>query len=85
MISDDIRLAEELYRRVDVEACLNDLNDRHPKRLESSGEVYLSNAVIDGKFLLRACILNFRTALEDIEALPEIVIRHGKALHPKAS
>jgi aromatic-L-amino-acid decarboxylase len=47
-------------------------------RLQNSGEAYISNAVIEGKFLLRACIVNFRTSLADIEALPEIVSRIGR-------
>ena len=38
----------------------------------------MSNAILEGKFVLRACIVNFRTGLTDIEALPEIVIRLGK-------
>jgi hypothetical protein len=33
--------------------------------------------VIEGKYVLRACIVNFRTALADVEALPGIVARHG--------
>jgi hypothetical protein len=33
--------------------------------------------VIHGKFALRACIVNFRTSLADIEALPELVLRIG--------
>ena len=44
-------------------------------RLQNSDEAYLSNAVIDGKFALRACIVNFRTSGKDIEALPSLVIR----------
>ena len=47
-------------------------------RLQRSGEAFLSNAVVEGKFLLRACIVNFRTSLEDIEALPGIVTRIGR-------
>src|SRR5580692_11586080 len=43
-------------------------------------QVYLSNAVIDGKFALRACIVNFRTSLDDIEALPRLVVRLGNEL-----
>ena len=37
-----------------------------------------SNAVVVGTFLLRACVVNFRTSLEDIEALPILVTRTGK-------
>jgi len=36
------------------------------------------NAVIDDKFVLRACVVNFRTTLADIEALPQIVARNGR-------
>jgi aromatic-L-amino-acid decarboxylase len=54
------------------------LNTELLTRLQNSGEAYLSNAVIDGKFALRACVVNFRTSLEDIEALPEIVLRIGR-------
>jgi aromatic-L-amino-acid/L-tryptophan decarboxylase len=57
---------------------LNQLNTELLTRLQNRGEVYISNAVIDGKFALRACIVNFRTSLEDIEALPEIVLRIGR-------
>jgi len=36
--------------------------------------------VIDGRYLLRACVVNFRTTEKDIDALPEIVVRHGRDL-----
>ncbi|HSM72330.1 MAG TPA: aspartate aminotransferase family protein [Anaerolineales bacterium] len=61
-----------------VDAYLNQLNTELLNRLQNGGEVYISNAVIDGKFTLRACIVNFRTSVEDIEALPEIVLRVGR-------
>jgi glutamate/tyrosine decarboxylase-like PLP-dependent enzyme len=108
MIADDIRLAQELYRLVDVhpelqaftqglstttfryvpfdltpgsqqvEAYLNQLNTAVLNRLQRGGEVFLSNAVVRGVFLLRACVVNFHTSLEDIEALPGIVTRIGR-------
>jgi len=59
---------------------LNQLNTELLTHLQNSGEAYVSNAVIDGKFTLRACLVNFRTSLEDIEALPEIVLRMGHEL-----
>ncbi len=61
-----------------VETYLNRLNEELLARLQLSGEVFLSNAVIGDKYLLRACIVNFRTSLGDIEALPEIVGRIGR-------
>jgi glutamate/tyrosine decarboxylase-like PLP-dependent enzyme len=60
-----------------AEEYLNQLNTELLTRLQNSGEAYISNAVIDGRFALRACIVNFRTSLADIEALPEIVLRIG--------
>jgi glutamate/tyrosine decarboxylase-like PLP-dependent enzyme len=61
-----------------TEEYLNQLNTELLTRLQNSGEAYISNAVIDGKFTLRACIVNFRTSLEDIEALPEVILRIGR-------
>jgi len=110
MIADDIRLAQELFRLVEVhpelqaftqglsittfryvppdltpgseqvEAYLNLLNTTLLHRLQRSGEAFLSNAVVRGTFLLRACVVNFRTSLEDIEALPVIVARIGREI-----
>jgi glutamate/tyrosine decarboxylase-like PLP-dependent enzyme len=60
------------------EEYLNQLNTELPTRLQNSGEAYISNAVIDGKFALRPCIVNFRTSVEDVEALPGIVLRIGR-------
>ena len=62
------------------EAYLNHLNEELLNRLQKGGEVFVSNAVVDGKYLLRACIVNFRTSLSDIEALAEIVVREGRTL-----
>jgi aromatic-L-amino-acid/L-tryptophan decarboxylase len=64
----------------EVEQYLNQLNEELLTRLQNSGEAYLSNAVIHGKFALRACIVNFRTTLADIEALLPIVVRIGNDL-----
>ena len=107
MISEDIRLAQELDRLVgkhpdleaftqglsivtfryvprdlkqratEVQDYLNRLNAGLLTRLQSSGEAFVSNAVVRGSFVLRACIVNFRTTLEDIEALPGVVARMG--------
>lgn len=63
-----------------TEEYLNRLNLELLTRLQNGGEAYVSNAVINGKFVLRACIVNFRTSLEDIEALPGIVLRIGRGV-----
>ena len=62
-----------------VEASLNTLNQELLARVEQSGEAFLSNAVIGGKFAMRACIVNFRTSDADIEAVPEIVAALGRS------
>jgi glutamate/tyrosine decarboxylase-like PLP-dependent enzyme len=110
MLSDDIRLARELFHRIPrypalqaftqslsittfryvpqdlnsgnepVEHYLDQLNKELLTRLQNSGEAYLSNAVIHGKFVLRACIVNFRTSLADVEALLPLIVRIGEDL-----
>jgi glutamate/tyrosine decarboxylase-like PLP-dependent enzyme len=60
----------------DVNAELNTLNQDLLARIVASGEAFFSNAVVDGKFALRACIVNFNTTDEDIEALPALIARH---------
>jgi aromatic-L-amino-acid decarboxylase len=60
------------------EAYLNRLNEELLNRLQRGGEAFVSNAVINGKYLLRASIVNFRTRLSDIEVLAEIVVRQGR-------
>ena len=59
------------------EEYLNRLNEELLDRLERGGEVFLSNAVVRGAYLLRACVVNFRTDLDDIHAVLEIVKRVG--------
>lgn len=63
------------------EAYLNQLNTEILTQLQEGGEAFVSNAVINGMYLLRACIVNFRTSQEDIDALPEIIARIGRELH----
>jgi len=60
------------------EADLNKLNELLLNELQRNGEVFLSNAVIDGRYCLRACIVNFRTSEKDIEEVVEIVVRNGR-------
>ena len=59
---------------------LNRLNEELLKRLKLGGETFLSNAVVGGRYLLRACIVNFRTTLADVEAVPGIVAAAGREL-----
>jgi aromatic-L-amino-acid/L-tryptophan decarboxylase len=74
----------ELRSRVgapDTEAYLNALNQRVLTALEHSGEVFLSNAMVGGRFVLRACVVNFHTTLDDIEMVPGLVAQLGRTAH----
>jgi glutamate/tyrosine decarboxylase-like PLP-dependent enzyme len=62
------------------EQYLNELNTALVTRLQADGEVFVSNAVINGSYVLRACIVNFRTGQADVDALPEVVVRTGRTL-----
>jgi glutamate/tyrosine decarboxylase-like PLP-dependent enzyme len=45
--------------------------------LEQNGSAYLSNAVVNGRFLLRACVVNFRTTAKDIAEVVDLVVKAG--------
>jgi aromatic-L-amino-acid/L-tryptophan decarboxylase len=62
----------------DREAYLQRLNQELLSRVERSGEAFLSNAVVGGRFALRACIVNFRTTEVDVEALAPLLARIGR-------
>lgn len=59
------------------EPYLNALNEALLERLQQSGEAFVSNAIVRGRYLLRACIVNIHTTEEDVDALPDIVARFG--------
>jgi aromatic-L-amino-acid/L-tryptophan decarboxylase len=63
-----------------AEARLNRLNEALLDRLQTGGEAFVSNAVIRGMYVLRACIVNFNTTAADVDALPGIVARVGREL-----
>jgi glutamate/tyrosine decarboxylase-like PLP-dependent enzyme len=62
----------------EVEHHLDALNRELLDRIQRSGEVFVSNAVVGGCFVLRACIVNFHAELADVEAIPAIVARFGQ-------
>jgi len=54
------------------------LNQHLLTAVENSGDAFLSSALIGGKFVLRAWIVNFHTSLGDIEAVPLLLSRLGE-------
>lgn len=63
----------------EVEGYLDELNERIQGRMEKGGEAFVSNAILDGTYVLRMCVVNFRTRLEDVEALARITTELGRA------
>jgi glutamate/tyrosine decarboxylase-like PLP-dependent enzyme len=64
----------------EVERDLDTLNRELLDRLQRGGEAFVSNAVVGGRYLLRACIVNFHTGCADVEALVDLVVRAGRAI-----
>jgi glutamate/tyrosine decarboxylase-like PLP-dependent enzyme len=64
----------------DAEMHLDTLNRALLDRLQRGGEAFVSNAVVGGRYLLRACIVNFHTTRGDVEAVPGIVVRVGRQI-----
>jgi glutamate/tyrosine decarboxylase-like PLP-dependent enzyme len=86
VVSQHLSITTFRYKPTDIDGSidqeyLNKLNQTLLNRLQSGGEVFPSNAVLNGNFLLRVCIVNFRTSLSDIELLPDIILREGRPIH----
>lgn len=65
---------------VEDEDELDRINEEILVALQHRGEAFISNAVIDGRYWLRTCIVNFRTTTADVEAIPKLVCRTGAEL-----
>ena len=59
---------------------LDALNQEILDRIQRGGEAFVSNAVVRGRYVLRACIVNFHTTRADVEAVPEIAARVGRGV-----
>ena len=64
----------------EVEAYLNALNEALVSRLKLGGELFVTNALVGERYVLRACIVNFRTTDEDARAVPALAAREGRTL-----
>ncbi|WP_339923162.1 aminotransferase class V-fold PLP-dependent enzyme [uncultured Cyclobacterium sp.] len=60
---------------------LNAMNEALLNELQAGGQVFISNAIVDKKYCLRACIVNFRTSQKDIKDIIEIIIHYGRKLN----
>jgi glutamate/tyrosine decarboxylase-like PLP-dependent enzyme len=59
---------------------LDVLNERLMTELQVDGRAFCSGAVVGGRFVLRACIVNFRTRTEDVDALLAVIEEIGEQL-----
>ena len=64
----------------ETEARLDALNRAILDHVQQGGELFVSNAVVGGRFVLRACIVNFRTTPADIDAVPPLIARVGRSV-----
>ena len=64
----------------DRDEYLDELNERLMTELQMSGRVYPSNAVLRDRFVLRACVINFRTEAEDMDVLLDVAAELGSKL-----
>ena len=62
---------------------LNKLNEELLNELQTGGELFLSNAIVNEMYCLRACVVNFRTSKKDIVEIIDIIIREGRKTHSK--
>jgi len=58
---------------------LNELNEQVMGLVQKGGRAYVSNATVNGRFALRACITNFRTTKADIEETVEAIREAGRS------
>ncbi len=64
----------------DRERYLDELNRRIMTEVQLDGRVFYSNAVLDGRFVLRACLVNFRTEARDVETVVDVTAEIGARL-----
>jgi len=63
-----------------VEEYLSALNREVLSRMQNGGEAFVSNAVLQGRYVLRACVVNFNTRASDMDAVAEISARMGREI-----
>ena len=57
---------------------LDQINEKIMETVQKGGRAYLSNATVNGKFALRACITNFRTTKADIDETVAVIREAGR-------
>ena len=73
------------YNAKNTDEELNRFNAALLQRILKRGRIYLSNASLQGKFSLRACIVNHRTKDSDIDSVVPEVLEAAGELKPALS
>ena len=59
---------------------LNRVNKLVMEMVQAGGDAFLSSALLNGRFALRACVLHYATTPEDVAALISAVRRTGESI-----
>ncbi len=84
--ADDLELMTEPslsivpFRRVPSRGDPDAHNRRLVGALQRDGRVYVTGAVVDGRWCLRPCIVNYRTTADDAHALVDVVREVGRRI-----
>lgn len=73
----------DLNGRPDTDEYLDLLNEKLLFDIQLGGKVFPSNAIVNGHFALRSCIVNFRTEGDTMEELALETVRLGRLLDTK--
>jgi aromatic-L-amino-acid/L-tryptophan decarboxylase len=92
LVADLVRAADDLelmtepalsivpFRRVPFRGDPDAHNRRLVGALQRDGRVYVTGAVVDGRWCLRPCMVNYRTTADDAHALVDIVREVGRRI-----
>ena len=73
-------LSADESERAQINAELDQLNERLLDAVQHNGRAYLSNITLCERYALRACIVNFRTTHADVDATLDILRDTARAL-----
>jgi glutamate/tyrosine decarboxylase-like PLP-dependent enzyme len=62
----------------DVNVDVDELNRQLLKLVQASGEAFLTGTELNGRFVLRVCIVNFRTTEADLDRLLDVLAHAGQ-------
>lgn len=71
------------YRYIPESGDANEFNKYLLEAMHKDGEIFISSTMVDGKYVLRFACLSFRTHLEHVDKLLNMLQRHVKALTAK--